>query len=322
MRLAPLLVALAFLAACASPAAEDAAPVRAANAEATGLSADDPVGPVAPGFNGYWYAGEAELASYDLQQARYGNSHEGTATLIFVTEDFSRSKQVKLDDPAAASDEETVSVLKLNATRAFLTGIYPYSTMTSVFMPVSRNRDARALKVTTSVQEWCGHVWQQMNLADADRYRVEVRSYFESAGDSEAVVSADLLEDEVWTAIRLNPEDLPEGSFSAIPGTLFQRFRHTDAAPQRAEGALSAPDESGLRTYTLTYPEVGRSLEIRFRAGFPHEIEGWTETQRRGGGEEVTTATLRQRTQLPYWQLNRPEHEGLRASELGLQAAR
>ena len=45
-------------------------------------------------FNKYWYAGEAELNSYTLSQARYGENHEGEAVLIFVTEDFSKSKYV------------------------------------------------------------------------------------------------------------------------------------------------------------------------------------------------------------------------------------
>ena len=75
-------------------------------------------------FAAYWYSGKAELASYDLVQNRYGEDRNGSAVLIFVTEPFSGEKQVKLDDPSTA---DAVTVMKLNFTRNFTTGIYPYS---------------------------------------------------------------------------------------------------------------------------------------------------------------------------------------------------
>ena len=43
-------------------------------------------------FAKYWYKGKAEITSYKLQQARYGEMYEGTAVTIFVTEDFSNKK--------------------------------------------------------------------------------------------------------------------------------------------------------------------------------------------------------------------------------------
>ena len=39
-------------------------------------------------FKDYWYAGTAEITSYNLKQARYGEIHQGTAVTVFVTEDF------------------------------------------------------------------------------------------------------------------------------------------------------------------------------------------------------------------------------------------
>ena len=41
--------------------------------------------PTVDQFNDYWYAGDAELTRYALQQVRYGEVHEGDAVLIFVT---------------------------------------------------------------------------------------------------------------------------------------------------------------------------------------------------------------------------------------------
>jgi hypothetical protein len=83
----------------------------------------------------YWFDGKAEVASYRLSQNRYTELHDGQAVLIFVSEDFSKSKQVKLDNPSK-SGYDKVSVLKMNMTKTFLTGIYPYSIINSVIYPV------------------------------------------------------------------------------------------------------------------------------------------------------------------------------------------
>ena len=57
--------------------------------------------PIANAAN-YWYQGKAELSTYDVEQERYGEMRKAEQVNIFVTEDFSKSKQVKLDDAAAA----------------------------------------------------------------------------------------------------------------------------------------------------------------------------------------------------------------------------
>jgi len=80
----------------------------------------------------YWFQGKAEINSYNLTQYRYGEARDGEAVLIFVTEDFSRKKHVKLDDTEAAGRDK-ISVLKMNQTREFVTGIYPYHMMLSAF---------------------------------------------------------------------------------------------------------------------------------------------------------------------------------------------
>jgi len=155
-------------------------------------------------FDDYWYAGKAEISSYELEQARYGEIHKGTSVLIFVTEPFSKSKQVKLDNSRDES-EDNVSVMKLNMNKKFLTGIYPYSMMMSTFTPVSYNEYPDPFKVTTSSQEWCGHTFMQLNLKEKN-YRLRGFSYFESEGDVDLNVKNVIMEDELWTRIRLNPE--------------------------------------------------------------------------------------------------------------------
>ena len=269
-------------------------------------------------FSDYWHRGEAELTSYTLEQARYGEVHPGHAVLIFVTEDFSRSKQVKLDDAQGAGGDR-VPILKLNATRKFNTGIYPYSMMTSIFSPVAG--DHHPLKVTTSSQEWCGHTFTQLNQR-GEGYTVRQYSYFESEGDQELELLRVRLEDELWTTLRLDPKSLPVGELELLPGTTYLRLRHVPIAAYEAVAKLAPGEEKGLVTYSLTYPELGRTLEIHFRESFPHEIEGWEETYVSGfgpGAKRLTTrATLLRRMMSPYWKQHDLADAPLR-KELGLE---
>ena len=69
--------------------------------------------------------------------------------MIFVTEPFSDSKRVKVDDPRR-DPPDTFEVLKLNLVRDFQTGIYDYNTMTSVIV---RSDDFEPVKVTFSSDE-------------------------------------------------------------------------------------------------------------------------------------------------------------------------
>ncbi|MBM3263172.1 MAG: hypothetical protein FJY97_07060 [candidate division Zixibacteria bacterium] len=277
--------------------------------------------PLSDSFGAYWFQGKAEITSYRLEQARYGEIHTGNAMLIFVTEDFSRSKQVKLDDYSAAGSD-AVKVLKLNATRHFTTGIYPYTLMASVLSPIDPAEGPRPLKISMSAQEWCGQVFVQINLKDG-AYRVRQYSYFESEGDRDLPLEAAIPEDEIWTTIRLDPSTLPVGPVRMIPGVMIQRLKHS---PWKAVGAVAErrPDlaQPEIDVYTLTYPEMSRILTIRFRRAFPYEIESWEETYRDGFGslaKELTTrATLMKRVMIDYWNRNHTADAELRRA-LGLE---
>ena len=253
-------------------------------------------------FKNYWYAGEAEITSYRLEQARYGEMREGTAALIYVTEDFNPSKQVKAD----ASRPDNVSVLKLNATKNFNTGIYPYSIMQSTFFPVSNDR--HAVKVTSSMQEWCGHVYTQLNNREA--FEIKAHSYFESEADEELTLEKTILENELWTQLRVDPNSLPTGEHQVIPSFEFIRLKHTDIAAFKAK--LSKTDS----TYTVNYPDLNRQLIIRFNREFPYDIEGWEETFTSGYGPNAksmtTRATKLKTIKSAYWGKNSNADEVLR----------
>ncbi|HEY7574575.1 MAG TPA: septum formation inhibitor Maf [Thermoanaerobaculia bacterium] len=253
-------------------------------------------------FGRYWYAGKAELTRYALEQARYGEIHQGESVLVFVTEPFWPDKQVKLErgDPARAA-----TVLKLNFTRKFFTGIYPYSLMTSTFTQISGTAP-HTLKVTTSAQEWCGHTFTQLNYRERERaWRGLLRSYFESEGDREFTIPDAWLEDEIWNRIRIAPASLPVGSIRVVPGLQFARMGHRFSAAEPAEASLSDA-AGGERVYTLRYPEFGRTLTIRFQSVAPYKITSWEETQPgRGASPPLTTKAVRtHELYIDYWRHN------------------
>ncbi|OGX84647.1 hypothetical protein [Hymenobacter glacialis] len=264
--------------------------------------------PLPPEFGAYWFQGKAELTSYDLTQARYGELHQGEAVLIFVSEDLSRKKQVKLDNPAAAGADR-LPVLKLNFNKKFNTGIYPYSILTSTFTPLNLAADPHSPKVSMSMQEWCGHVFTQLNLG-AKEYRITQKSYFESEGDTETKIDVALLEDELWNRIRLNPAGLPTGNIQLVPGAAYCRMQHlplhSEAATATLSTATSGSSASAAQVYTVAYAGTKQhTLAIRFEKAFPHRILGWEESHLDGFGPAprllTTRATQRRSIKLDYW---------------------
>ncbi|WP_109300079.1 septum formation inhibitor Maf [Aquimarina sp. AU474] len=262
-------------------------------------------------FKEYWYAGNAEISSYQLEQARYGEIRKGTAVLIYVTEDFLSKEQVKAD----YQNPDNIPVLKLNATKKFNTGIYPYSIMQSTFYPVADNR--HAVKVSSSMQEWCGHVYAQLN--NRKDFEILSHSYFQGEADQEFTLDKAILENEIWTKIRIAPQDLPIGDVQIIPSFEYCRLRHKEIKAYSAKATLKK--QEGLQTYTIAYPELNRSVSITFKATFPYEIEGWSETFKSGFGpkaKELTTkATKLKSIKSAYWGKNSNKDEVLR-EELGL----
>ncbi|TWO31708.1 septum formation inhibitor Maf [Seonamhaeicola sediminis] len=255
-------------------------------------------------FKDYWYAGEAEISSYELEQARYGETRTGKAVLIYVTEDFLPKLQVKANNQSA----KNIAVLKLNTTKNFNTGIYPYSIMQSVFYPVSNNQ--HALKVSSSIQEWCGHVYTQLN--NRDKFEIMSHSYFEGEADQQFNLNKSILENELFTQLRINPKSLPEGSLEIIPSFEFCRLSHKEIKPYKAIARLKGND------YEVNYPELDRTLSITFNPEFPYQILGWEETYKSGFGSNsktlTTKAILSKRIKSSYWNKNSNKHEFIRDS--------
>jgi hypothetical protein len=275
-------------------------------------------------FGDYWYQGLAEISSYELNQSRYGETRPGKAVLVFVTEDFSKNKHVKLDNPGA-HPKDKITVLKLNFMRNFQTGIYPYSIMASSFMPVSNAPAGIAEKSSVSVQEWCGHVFDQV-YKDGKKYKRELSSYFESEGEKSEKFEQIPLEQALWNSIRIDPTSLPVGPFEIIPDQVYSRLMHQELRPVQVLASVNEVEwnSMNIKSYVLNYPGEKRQLSIYFQPEFPYIIEGWEDQYFDIKGNIVQSSGKRIKTiQLDYWSKNANEfnfmHEALFKPSLGEQ---
>lgn len=268
-------------------------------------------------FKSYWYQGKSEVSHYQLTQARYGELRDSSqAILIFVTEDFLTDKQVKSDNAGKGT-----SVLKLNFIKRFVTGIYDYSMMTSVFTPVNREEFPNTMKITSSSQDWCGQTFMQMNFKN-NQYHISSLSYFESEGDENITLDKTLLEDEIWSLIRISPENLPQEKIKIIPGTIQSRLRHKKLSVEDAVASIeTVKGNEKINCYTVSYPESERVLKIFYEKEFPYMIIGWEETYKDGFGDKAkvltTKATLKKSVLTDYWTKNSIA-DSLSRKQLGL----
>lgn len=283
----------------------------ALNTEEASEKVESPKKQLSEDFKKYWYAGNAEITSYKLEQARYGEIRDGHSVLIYVTEPFLPEKQVKAD----RDNSNNIPVLKLNTTKKYLTGIYPYSVMSSTFYPVYDNQ--HAVKTSLSMQEWCGHMYSQIN--NRKQFEFMSHSYFENEADQNVTLEKNLLENEIWNKIRINPNGLPVGNLKMIPSLEYARLRHVGLKAYNVKAELSTKD--GVSSYTLVYPDLERSLSINFTSEFPYTIESWSEDFKSGFGPNAkimtTKATRLKSLKAAYWGQNGNDDLILRDS-LGL----
>ena len=240
------------------------------------------------------WTGGAELNRYQLEQQRYGEIRKGQAMLVFVREPFLKDRQVK--DESGRGNYE---VLKMNSIRDFLTGVYPYHTMVSVFQPLEEGTAGKALKVTSSVQEWCGHTFTQSNRRKGV-ISTEVKSYFEKE-DAQIFEEkrAVYLEDEIWTALRLDPLGLPVGEVKMVPGALFSCLSHHEPVAEEAQTRWVAGKDGKTVIYEITYPQSGRVLAIEIQKKLPYTIQSWKESK---GQTLLSSGQLKEQlSNIDYW---------------------
>ena len=139
--------------------------------------------------------------------------------------------------------------MKLNHLRQFQTGIYDYSTMTSVFARVALGWPVR--KVSFSSQDWCGQVWHQL-LPASGRIDGILHSYFEGEADGRDELTfpdGGVFEDALPILLRgldgASSLPLPAAGASRevpfLPSLLSRRFNHSRLSWGRATSLAPPP---------------------------------------------------------------------------------
>ncbi len=255
-------------------------------------------------FTEYWLQGKAEISSYAVKQQFEGNMHSGSVRLIYMTEDFSKSKHSKLENPSQHK-EDVVRVMKMNMARTFITGISDHSLMTSIFTPLDYQNYSHALKLTASCQDWSGQSFLQANYK-GNRYEV-VQFSNDGLGDQSYSWMSSTLEDEIWTRIRVAPQTLPLGEIKIVPSAQSILLSGSDRKVYDATTALKNSTSEFI--YTIEYKEIDRKMEIRFEKNFPHKILGWNEFTKK---DQVSSGTLSASELNDYWNYNQPKDSTMR----------
>jgi hypothetical protein len=204
--------------------------------------------------------------------------------------------------------------MKLNAMKNFNTGIYPYSLMTSTFFPFEG--ESTSMKIGFTMQEWCGTMYSEMRNKNGS-LTFDLNSYFEGESFKNKKVSTDFLEDDIWTLLRLNSDELPEGEVKMVPSMSYMRMKHVPLKAYQAKAA-TGESEDGQKTYTLSYPDLNRTLTITYEKEFPYSILSWEETYPDGGAVLTTKAKRIKQIKSDYWNRSSNSDAYLRA-ELGLE---
>ena len=228
-----------------------------------------------------WSDGKAEVNAYQVSQKRYNELRTGSLFLIYVTEPFSKSRQVKVDYYDPKNADHTIA-LKLNIVESFRTGIYDYRLMTSHFVDAA---DALApLKSVFSSQEWCGTTYEQINWLSKDT-KLRVMSYFEGESLETTLPKQARLIDSIFIYGRALQRGGPRN------GTSFPK-RWIESAKQRllshrtAHSYLAKPSYGSIRTLpSILGQTAARSLAFQRASGAlctleievppPHRILGW-----------------------------------------------
>jgi hypothetical protein len=277
--------------------------------EGASAGPDVPRAAAPPGFWDHWGDGQAEISSYTLVTPRYGELRQGSAVLIFVTEDFTDGQRVKTD----GGHKDEYPVLKLNEIRHFQTGVYDYDLMTSTFLRIDGQAPlGQPVKVSFSAQEWCGHTYEQL-LARKGSLQHTGHSYFDGEADHDRTVP--LPPDGVLgEALPILARGLV-GGWPAATGSgqaqvqvldtlMHSRFAHEppqwrQAVVRRSSAPSSVTVPAG--TFEVVQVEVQRgklTSTWQVESAPPHRIVRFTTSE-----GEVGELVASQR--MPYWKLNR-----------------
>ena len=267
----------------------------------------------------FWQDGKAEVSVYELEQNRYNANHPGEVVNVFVLEDFLVDEQVKNE---TYQNPNSTQVLKNIRSTKFTSGIYDYAIHTSVFTPLDV-ANHRTLKVTNTMQEWCGTSFLQLNKKDVG-YNLEQRSYFEKEGDRSVNLKGAVVEDALFNQVRMDYKKLPVGEIEVIAKLSYLALKHKELKSYEANGELGSYnggvfDGEELLEYTYSIADQQRKVSIVFESKSPFKIVGFQESYPSAFDQKIrtTTAKLVSSKRLAYWEMNAPK-DSTKRTELGL----
>lgn len=263
-------------------------------------------------FARVWFDGKAELSGYEALVPRYGELRRAELVTIYVTEPLDRRTWIKDDD---AKEPDRVTVLKLNESLKFLTGLYPYSVLTSVFAPVDDWQGERfsPVKLSLSAQEWCGHVFCAL-WPGKEGFLLHVDSYFASEGERTETLPAPegaLYEDALLIQLReLDGPFAGGGDWSGALIPALWRIRRAHQPAKAVPATIKRTSEGEETRFVLDAGDYRRTFLVEKAP--PRRVLAWTSSD----GEAVKLAKTER---LAYWKMNAPGNEARRA-EIGLPA--
>jgi hypothetical protein len=263
-----------------------------------------------PPFWTQWSDGKAEVNAYTVSQKRYNELRSGTVFLIYVTEPFSKSRQVKVDYYDPKNPDHTIA-LKLNVIERFQTGIYDYRLMTSHFFDAAN--ELEPLKAVFSSQEWCGASYEQINwLTKAPQ--ISVRSYFEGESLDTSLPKDSRLIDSLLVygrgLLRGGPSQVVGFSGRWIESAKQRRLIHRTANQYKANPTFGVKKQvptvlGQLQARPLSFKRAsGAQCQIDIEVDAPYRVLGWTCSD----GE---TATLTGSIRTDYWTKTKLNDRGL-----------
>jgi hypothetical protein len=254
-----------------------------------------------PGFGTapVWDDGNAEVSVYDARDVRYGIARSSRAVLIVVAEDLLRDRLVKADSPAAGV--ALVRVLKLNQVRSIPTGVYTYQQMLSAFLAAD---SLDPVKITMTSHEWCGNSFAEWRR---DLASLELRTYFESPGDTEVPLIPEGAVFYDALALKLRGLDFARtrrGTLRIIDSI----FSNRPVPPPVEDAGLVVDRTAGPpAAYRVALTRGKRRDVFEFEVAAPHRLLAW---ERSDGG----SLRLRRSSRFRYWEKNGPGDEKILSS--------
>ncbi len=216
-------------------------------------------------FTDYWKNGKTEITKYDLKE---DSISVGEGSLTF-----------NIDYVNGVNKSDSIQVLHSDFRGKIQKENYDYSAMTSAYLPLNLTLRPHAMKVINSVQEPSGNSFIASSQIPKS-YEIKVKNTFKEKTKEHFILERQHLEDELWTKIRMNPNDLPTGDIEIIPS--FAYWQSVRKSPNIYEAKAELKEYVGteftgkkLQLYTLDYPDLKRNLSIVFEGDFPFEIVGW-----------------------------------------------